>query len=111
MKMCNIFDQIIELLISLLLQKEKAQFKLYCLGIKCLNPAIDIDILSKNQFNENKTIIEECSSIQTQLNNDSFNLKCNKRFEKLTDSQIRFLKFNINESILATREINNKYHV
>ena len=91
--------------------KGKSPFEIVVLGIKCLSPAMDIDNLSKNQFNENNTIIEECSSIQTQLNDDPFNLKCRKRYEKLTDSQIRFLKFNINESILTTREISNEYHV
>ena len=34
-----------------------------------------------------------------------------KNYEILTDSQIRLLKFNINESILTIREISSKYHV
>ena len=77
------------------------------IAIKCLNPAIYIKDLSKIQFSKNDSIIEERPDIQSEFKDDPFNLKCRKRYQKLTDSQIRFLKFKINESILITREIIN----
>ena len=81
------------------------------LAIKCLNPAICIEDLSKIQFSKNDSIFEERPDIQSEFNDDPFNLKCRKRYQKLTDSQIRFLKFRINESILTIKEISNEYHI
>ena len=87
--------------------KGKSSNEIAMIAIKCLNPAIYIEDLSKIQFSKNDSIIEERPDIQSEFNDDPFNLKCRKRYQKLTDSQIRFLKFRINESILTTREISN----
>ena len=81
------------------------------IAIKCLNSTINIDDLSKIKFSKNDSIIEERPNIQSEFNDDKFNLKYRKRYQKLTDSQIRFVKFRINESILKAREISNEYHI
>ena len=37
--------------------------------------------------------------------------KSRKRYRKLSDSQVRFLKFNIHESCLTSRQISNEYNI
>ena len=74
-------------------------------------PTILTNNLLKIQPSENKDIIDQFQNNQAFDENDPFNLKSRKIHQKLSDAQIRFLKFNIQESGLTARQISNEFRV
>ena len=91
--------------------KGKNVEEIVLLATESIWPTILTNNLLKIQPSENKDIIDQFQNNQAFDENDPFSLKSRKIHQKLSDAQIRFLKFNIQESGLTARQISNEFRV
>ena len=70
--------------------QDKSPEEIAILALKWLSPNIAADDLLKSQSSEDEANVEELPIIHEEDIDDPFNIKCRKRYRKLSNSQTRF---------------------